>query len=95
LVDASRWHGKKVIDSKGNVVGEVEIVDIDTEKWVVTGFQVGLTNEAALDAGYKRPAMGQIIVVVPTDLVGSIGDFITIKGTTRDLKDLTKYLGWR
>jgi sporulation protein YlmC with PRC-barrel domain len=95
LVNVIGWRGKKIIDSKGNIVGEVEAVDLDLEKWIITGLQVGLTNESALEAGFKRPSLGRIIVVVPMELISAIGDAITIKEESRVLKDSVKYLGWR
>ena len=95
LVNVLGWRGKKIIDPKGNIVGEVEAVDLDLEKWLVTGLQVGLTKESALEAGFKRPSLGRIIVVIPMELISAIGDAITVREESRVLKDLVKYLGWR
>ena len=95
MVNVTKWHGKKIIGAKGRIIGEVEGIELNTEKWLVTGLQVGLTNETALEAGFKRPSMGQIVIVIPTELISAIGDAVTLNESARDLKDLVKYLGWR
>jgi len=96
LVNVGKLNGKKIIGTKGKILGEVEGINLDTEKWLVTGLQVGLTNESALEAGFKRPALGQIVVVIPTEIISAVGDFITLKEAVQDLRDLVKkYKGWR
>jgi sporulation protein YlmC with PRC-barrel domain len=95
LVNVGKLNGLKIIGIKGQILGEVEGINLDTEKWLVTGLQVGLTNESALEAGFKRPALGQIVIVIPIEMISAVGDVITLKEAVKDLRDLVeKYKGW-
>ncbi len=95
MVSASKLPGKKVVGANGRIVGEVEGVDLDTNTWQVAGLQVGLTNEAAAEAGFKRPVLSQIVVIVPTKLISAVGEVINLSEPVANLKDLVKYLGFR
>ena len=96
LVDSKRLHGKKIVGSKGYRIGEVEQVDIELSSWQVTSLQVGLTKEAAIMAGFKRPFLShQIVVQIPIELVKGVGDVITLRDEAENLKALVDYLGWR
>jgi sporulation protein YlmC with PRC-barrel domain len=96
LVNVGKLNGLKIIGIKGQILGEVEGINIDPEEWLVTGLQVGLTNESALEAGFKRPALGQIVIVIPIEMISAVGDVITLKEAVKDLRDLVeKYKGWR
>ncbi|MFB3888521.1 MAG: PRC-barrel domain-containing protein [Candidatus Bathyarchaeia archaeon] len=86
---------KKVIAANGTIIGEVEALDVNTENWNVEGLQVGLTNDAAAEIGFKRPALSQIVILVPPKLIASVGDVITLNEVVGKLKDLVKYLGFR
>jgi sporulation protein YlmC with PRC-barrel domain len=95
LVNSSKLVGKKVVGASGYFVGEVEGLDVDLENWKVTGFQVGLTNDAATEMGFKRPFLSQIIIMLPPKLVNSVGDVVTLKEAVASLKELVTYLGFR
>jgi sporulation protein YlmC with PRC-barrel domain len=96
LVNVGKLNGKRIIGIEGQILGEVEGINLDTEEWLVTGLQVGLTNESALEAGFKRPVLGQIVLVIPIEMISAVGDFITLKEAVKDLRDLVeKYKGWR
>jgi len=95
LVNCNKLVGKKVIGAGGYFVGEVEGVDVDIENWKVTGLQVGLTNDAATEIGFKRPMLSKIIIMLPPKLISSIGDVVTLKEAIVSLKELVKYLGFR
>ena len=87
--------GKKVISASGVIIGEVETIDMDVSSWMITGLQVGLTNDAALEAGYKRPVLSQIVVEIPPTLIAGVGDVVTLTAKVQNLKDLVEYLGFR
>ena len=87
-VDTVKIEGKKVISAKGYVVGEVEALDVDFSNWQVTGLQVGLTDQAATELGFKRPVLSKVTVIVPSSAVGEIGNFITLDKTIENLKSL-------
>ena len=96
MVNSTRLIGKKIVGSKGYIVGEVQKVEVDLNNWKVTNLQVGLTKEAAQMAGFKRPFLSyQIVVCLPTNLVRSVGEVITLKDAAENLKALVEYLGWR
>jgi len=83
-----RIEGKKVVSEKGYVVGEVEALDVDFDSWHVNGLQVGLTDEAATDLGFKRPLLSKVGVIVPSSAVGSIGNFVNLDKAIENLKSL-------
>ena len=95
LADLKKITGKKVIGAKGSIIGEVEGADLDVATWKITGLQVGLTNDAAVEAGFKRPMLSQIVIVVPSTLISAVGDVVTLTAQVENLKDLVKYLGFR
>jgi sporulation protein YlmC with PRC-barrel domain len=95
LADLKKLIGKKVIGANGIILGEVEGTNLEIATWKITGLQIGLTNEAALEAGFKRPMLSQIIVVIPPTLVSAVGDVITLTVQVKDLKDLVNFSGFR
>ena len=95
MADLKKLVGKKVICASGVIVGDVEAVDLDVVAWSVTGLQVGLSNDAALEAGFNRPVLSQIVVEVPPTLVAGVGDVVTLTAKVQNLKDLVNYLGFR
>jgi len=95
LADLKKLTGKKVIGAKGIIIGEVEGADLDVATWKITGLQIGLTNEAALEAGFKRPMLSQIVVVIPPTLISGVGDVITLTSQVENLKDFVKFSGFR
>lgn len=82
--------GKKVESAKGYVVGNVEGLEVEPSNWQVTGLQVGLTEHAASELGFKSPIVGKVIVIVPSNVVGEIGNFVTLDRAIEDLKSLVE-----
>ena len=68
-VNPPKIYGKKVVSAKGYDVGEVEGLDVELSDWAVSGLQVGLTDDAATELGFKRPVMSKVVVIVPTNIV--------------------------
>ncbi|MCW4017872.1 MAG: hypothetical protein NWF00_04220 [Candidatus Bathyarchaeota archaeon] len=95
MVDSKKLNGKQVIGANGYIVGEVEGISLKLEDWTIEGLQVGLTNDAATQMGFKRPFMSQIVIMVPPELIRSVGDVVTLKESAGNLKDLVKCLGVR
>ena len=87
-VDTVKIEGKKVVSTKGYVVGEVEALDIELSNWQVTGLQVALTDDAATELGFKRPILSKVAVIIPSSAVGAVGNFITLDKTIENLKSL-------
>ena len=95
MVNSAKLNGKKVIGASGYIVGEVEGIDVTLENWQVEGLQVGLTNEAATEMGFKRPLLSQVVIMLPPKLISSVGDVVALKEAVGNLKELVKYLGFR
>ena len=87
-INPVRLHGKKVVSTKGYVVGEVEGLDIELDSWQVKGLQVGLTDEAAKELGYKKPFLSKVIVIIPSEVVNSVENFITLNENVENLTSL-------
>lgn len=88
--DPSQINGKKIVSQKGNVVGEVEGLDVDAANWQVTGLQVSLTDDAATEIGFKRPFISKVVVLIPTSAVNSVGNFVTLDKSVENLKSLVE-----
>lgn len=82
--------GKKVLSASGNTVGTVEALDVDVDDWRVTGLQVALTGEAAMELGFKSPVLSRVIVIIPSGAVEEIGNFVTLDKSIVDLKSLVE-----
>jgi sporulation protein YlmC with PRC-barrel domain len=89
-VNPTGLEGKKVFGATGYAVGEVEGLDVDLSNWQVTGLQVGLTDEAATELGFKRPFLSKVVIIIPSNAVGEVGNFITLDKTIEDLASLVE-----
>ena len=85
---ATEIKGKKVVGARGYVVGEVEGFDVDFTNWQVAGLQVGLTDDAATELGFKRPFLSKVVVIVPSEIVGLVGNFVTLDESVESLESL-------
>jgi sporulation protein YlmC with PRC-barrel domain len=90
MASSTKLKGKKVIGAKGYVIGEVEGFDVEFSNWQVTGLQVGLTDDAATELGFKRPFSSRVVIVIPSKLVSLIGNFITLDETIENLESLVE-----
>jgi len=89
-VNPVRIEGKKVVSVKGYAVGEVEALDVEFSNWQVTGLQVGLTDDAAAELGFKRPILSKVAVIIPSSAIGAIGNFVTLDKSIGNLKSLVE-----
>jgi sporulation protein YlmC with PRC-barrel domain len=87
-LETTKVEGKKVVSTKGYVIGHVEGIDVDLDSWQVKGLQVGLTDDAATELGFKRPFLSRVVVIIPSSAVGSIENFVTLDKAVEDLKSL-------
>lgn len=90
FASSTKLKGKKVIGTKGFIVGEVEGLDLDISNWRVKGLQVGLTNDATTELGFKRPILSKVVIVVPSKIVSTVGNFITLDESIESLEALTE-----
>jgi sporulation protein YlmC with PRC-barrel domain len=84
--------GKKVVSAKGVVIGEIEGFDVDIElsSWHVTGLEVGLTDGAATELGFKRPFLSKVVIIIPTGIVSLVGNFVTLDEDIENLESLVE-----
>ena len=82
--------GKKVIGAEGYVLGEVDGLDIDTVTWRANVFCVNLGDEATAELGFKKPFLRKITVCLPTRLIRTVGDVITLFEPVRNLADIAE-----
>ena len=90
LVISPKLKDKKVIGAKGYVIGEVEGFDVDINNWEVTGLQVGLTDDAAIELGFKTPFLSKVVVIIPSKTVSLIGNFVTLDEDIENLESLVE-----
>jgi sporulation protein YlmC with PRC-barrel domain len=89
-INSTLIEGKKVVGAKGYFVGDVEGFDVDFSNWQVTGLQVGLTDDAATKLGFKNPVLSKVVVVIPSNVVNLIGNFITLDENVENLESLVE-----
>jgi sporulation protein YlmC with PRC-barrel domain len=89
-VSSTRLKGKKVIGAKGYVVGEVEGLDLDPSNWQIRGLQVGLTDDAATELGFKRPFLSKLVIIIPSKIVSLVGNLVTLDESIENLEALTE-----
>lgn len=89
-VKTVKVEGKKVVSPRGNVVGEAEGVDVDFGNWQVNGLQVALTDEAAMELGFSRPFLSKVVVIIPSNAIGDIENFVTLDKGMENLKSLVE-----
>ena len=92
LVKTENLKGRKVVGAKGYVVGEVESLDVDPSNWQVTDLQVSLSKDAIIKLGLNKPLLRKGEITIPTDIVSSVGNMITLNDDIQDLKALEKRL---
>lgn len=86
----TKLKGKKVVGAKGYFIGEVEGLDIELSNWQVTGLQVGLTDTAATELGFKRPFLSKVVIIIPSKIVGQVGNFVNLDETIENLESLVE-----
>lgn len=77
--------GKNVIAGARNI-GSVSDLEIDPTTWKVTHVRVGLTDDMVNFLGYHKPLRGKVQVLLSTDIIGDVGDFVALIITADELK---------
>ncbi len=81
---------KKVVGAEGYILGEINDFHVDFNLWQATAFYVILSEEAAAELNLKKPFLRKIMVCLPTELIGAVGDVVTLKQPIRNLKDVAE-----
>jgi sporulation protein YlmC with PRC-barrel domain len=82
--------GKKVVASDGYVLGEVEGVEVDTEKWSVTNLRVTLTKQAVEDLKLEPPILWDVVISLSTKNIKAYGEPITLNVPFLEIATLAK-----
>jgi sporulation protein YlmC with PRC-barrel domain len=90
LVSSVELKGKKVVGAKGKAIGEIEGFDVELSNWQVTGLEVGLTDNAATELGFKRPFLSKVVIIIPTKIVSLVGNFVTLNEDIENLESLVE-----
>jgi len=90
VTSVGKLMGRRVVGAHAYILGEVNGVDVDTEKWQVTHLHVSLGDEATRALGFKKPFMGSVTVCLPVSLIQAVGDVITLNKSVKELKDVVE-----
>ncbi len=77
--------GKNVISSAKNI-GTVSDIEIDAATWKVTNIRVGLTDDMISFLGYHKPLRGKVQVLLSTNVIDAVGDFVALNINVDELK---------
>lgn len=92
-LNAGDLRGREVIDSRGNVLGEVKDVTLDPAKWRVTGLRVGLKRDVADKLRVERPLVGSADLSLAVERVKNIGDTVMLNVDTTQIGELLNHKG--
>ena len=81
--------GKYVICAGGFDLGEINGIEIDISRWLVTHLHVKLSKPASEDLGFKK-RFRTSTVCMPVSLVSTIGDNVLLNKTLDELAGTTE-----
>ena len=90
VAKSTELKGKRVVGAKGTAIGEIEGFDVELNSWQVTGLEVGLTDDAATELGFKRPFLSKVVIIIPTKIVNLVGNFVTLNEDVKNLESLVE-----
>jgi len=93
LVSIKEINGLKVVTTDAFAIGEVDGVEFDPQKMIITHLRVDLSKEGANELRLKKPKLGSVIVCVPLSLVQAYGHVINLNVPIADLKNLQECRG--
>ena len=71
--------GKKVIDTSGNEIGEVEDIEVDWDAKTVTGIIIGGRGEMAQKLFGRLGARSTPDITIPVEQIMGMGEVVIIK----------------
>ena len=71
--------GKKVIDTSGNEIGEVEDIEIEWDNKAVTGIIIGGRGEMAQKLFGRLGARSTPDITIPVEQIMGMGEVVIIK----------------
>jgi len=88
MVEIGRLFWKRAYTSDSFLVGEVQSAELDSNTWQITNFYVGLTDEATMALGFKRPFLGRVTICLPVSAIESFKETAVLKLTKAELSQL-------
>lgn len=77
--------GRSVIDSAGNVIGEVDDVVIDSDSWQVSALRIRLKRETASAMGVRSGAFRSALFDVTSEAVKGVAETVVLNRSLREL----------
>lgn len=88
MVTVKDLKGKDVYGKRGVKIGKVEDVEIDDNNWAVKALDVRMNEDISKIYGEKAGFMKKEIVPLPANMLGPIGDNVTLKEEITDFESL-------
>ncbi len=88
MVSVDELKGKEVYAKRGIKIGKVEDVEIDDNNWSVKALDVRMNDDIAKVYGEKAGFMKKEIIPLPANMLGPIGDNVTLKEEIKDFDAL-------
>ena len=82
---------KNVISKEGRQLGHVIDIEIDASTWKVTHLRLGLVDKMLQPFGLtieKKPGEKYVDILLPTETVEILSDFVILNKTIDELKEL-------
>jgi sporulation protein YlmC with PRC-barrel domain len=87
MVTVHDLKGKEVYAKRGIKIGEIEDVELDSN-WTVKALDVKMNEDVAKVLGEKAGFMEKKVVPLPANMLGPIGDNVTLKEEVKDFDEL-------
>ncbi|MGD6808271.1 MAG: PRC-barrel domain-containing protein [Candidatus Bathyarchaeia archaeon] len=84
MVSVHELKGKEVYAKRGIKIGKVEDVELDDNNWSVKALDVRMNEDIAKIYGEKAGFMKKEIIPLPAEMLGPIGDNVTLKEEIKD-----------
>ncbi len=88
MVNVDKLKGKDVYGKRGVKIGKIEDVEIDDNNWSVKALDVKMNDDIEKIFGEKAGFMKKQIVPLPANMLGPIGDNVTLKEEITDFEAL-------
>ncbi len=88
MVSVHELKGKEVYAKRGIKIGKVEDVELDDNNWSVKALDVRMNEDIAKIYGEKAGFMKKEIIPLPAEMLGPIGDNVTLKEEIKDFDAL-------
>ncbi len=87
MVAVHELKGKQVYGKRGIIVGKIEDVEVDNN-WQVQALDVRMNDDVAKVLGEKADFMKKKVVALPANMLGPIGDNVTLKQEINNFDEL-------